>query len=185
MRSPPEELHLASWVATFSLWLQISLLSLFLVLMGWNFKISYIWPSTINGQFPWPVYSPKLWHQHIKISAYIVACDGSSGESWEVTQKSDNTWSQMRLLLGGTPHLYCWLVNCRDPVSCYLVSVDIYSCWDSWPHPGVCVGSCYHSYNANTGVTGRRQEWKRFKIQSSIIKLSPSWSSTALLWHCL
>ena len=48
-------------------------------------------------------------------------------------------------------------VNCRDPVSCYLVSVDIYSCW---PRPGVCDGSAYH-YNANTGNMELNTGWNK------------------------
>ena len=57
-------------------------------------------------KWPKPVYCPKLWHQHIiKSQANSTRQEISSGEMSEVTNKSDNSSSQM-WLPGGTPHMY-------------------------------------------------------------------------------
>ena len=57
-------------------------------------------------KWPKPIYSPKVWHQHIKNSAQLYVIEAQ--ETREVTQKSDIYASQMQLL-GGAPHIYEFL----------------------------------------------------------------------------
>ena len=99
MRSLPEEPHLA-WVgATFSDFRHLSWAYFF---CKWA-KILICW--YLNGQFLWPVYCSKVRLQHTKLSEQL----RRDMRTWEVTQKKDKSWSQMRLL-GGTPHMFSlWL----------------------------------------------------------------------------
>ena len=108
------EQHLPEQTVTYLWRLLMSLLSLFLVQLGWNFNmlvsdlggVNWLWPFMVLSQiygcsnfshnfcqltllarfmakiwdainlaeyhkWPKPVYSPKVWHQHIKISAQL------------------------------------------------------------------------------------------------------------------
>ena len=50
----------------------------------------------------WPIPLTSLLTQGLTLPYYFspVACDRSSGETWEVTQKKDNSSSHMQLLVG-------------------------------------------------------------------------------------
>ena len=77
-------------------------LTLHLTDIGIGTKIKCIMNmDTLYGQFLWPVYCPKLWHQYISPVAHDRS-SGETGQKWH--PKKDNSSSQMRLL-GGTPNI--------------------------------------------------------------------------------
>ena len=63
----------------------------------------------MNGQFLWPVYSRKLWRQHIKISAQLHMIEAQERHE-KSPKKKDKSYSQMRLL-GGTPQIYFYVLS--------------------------------------------------------------------------
>ena len=96
MISPPEEPHLAWGVVTFPLfwWLQTSLLSLFFLIMGWNFNLFVSDLAAVNWLRPFMVLdqiSMASLLQQGQTPTYqnfsLVANERSLGETWEFTHK--------------------------------------------------------------------------------------------------